>query len=150
MMGPTARFRPGQLETIESITKGQPVIIQIIGTGGGKSLSFMLPAFSSDGGTTVVVVPLVALREDMARRCEELRIDTLIWDSKTTPRAAAIIFVTPESVHTEGFQLFINRLKERQQLDRIVVDECHMLLDSNKDFRSKMRELGHAIRQIRR
>ena len=148
MMGPAARFRSGQLDTIQSIVKGEPVIIQIVGTGGGKSLSFMLPAFSSDGGTTIVVVPLVALREDMARRCEELRIDTHIWDSKVAARAASIIFVTPESVQTEGFQLFVNRLKERQQLDRIVVDECHMLLDSNKEFRPKMRELGHAIRQI--
>ena len=53
-------------------------MIQITGTGGDKSLSFMLLIYYVPGGVTVVVAPLVALQEDLYRRCEEIQIDSVI------------------------------------------------------------------------
>lgn len=50
-----------------------PVIV-IIGTGGGKSLCFMLPAANCPGGVTVVVVLLVSLLGDIVLRCRKLGI----------------------------------------------------------------------------
>jgi superfamily II DNA helicase RecQ len=43
--------------------------VAIMPTGGGKSMLFILPAWAVPGGTTIVVVPLILLRQDMARRC---------------------------------------------------------------------------------
>ena len=92
-----------------------------------------------------MVVPLVALRADMQRRLEEKGIDVHVWSGRGGNRAASIVLVTPESAVTKGFGEFVNRLRGWQQLDRIVVDECHMVLDSTEEFRPKMRELGQVL-----
>jgi superfamily II DNA helicase RecQ len=132
MMGPEAQFRGMQEEVIRAIVRGESPIIQVAGTGEGKSMSFMLPAFCSPDGVTVVVVPLVALRGDLHGRCQRMGIDAHVWQGQGVNRAAAIVFVTPESAVTVGFRSFANRLQARGQLDRIVVDECHTVLDSER------------------
>jgi superfamily II DNA helicase RecQ len=146
MLGDGARFRGIQQKVIQAIVRGDNPIVQVTGTGGGKSLSFMLPAFCSPEGVTVVVVPLVALREDLHRRCQKSGIDTHVWEGRGHHRAASILFVTPESVVTQAFQMFINRLYGRGQLDRVVVDECHTVLDSNRSFRPQMALIGGVVR----
>ena len=45
MIGPEAEFRGNQEKAIRAVIRGESRIIQVMGTGGGKSLSFMLPAF---------------------------------------------------------------------------------------------------------
>jgi superfamily II DNA helicase RecQ len=52
------------------------------------------------------------------------------------------VFVTPESAITKGFQDFIRRLQARQLLDRVVVDECHVVLDGVGRFRPALAALG--------
>jgi superfamily II DNA helicase RecQ len=47
------------------ILAGESPVVAVIGTGGGKSLLFMLSAFCSGGGVNVVVIPLIALRQDI-------------------------------------------------------------------------------------
>nr|ACP42044.1 TLH5 [Pyricularia oryzae] len=146
MMGEGAEFRGCQEQVVRSIFKGLTPIVQITGTGGGKSLSFILPAFCTGiTGTTIVVVPLVALREDLWRRCRESGIEAHVWTSRGANRAAAIVFVTPESASTKMFRDFVNRLRVRQQLDRVVVDECHMVLDAGSEFRPQLGLLGRTI-----
>ncbi|KAK1613470.1 hypothetical protein BDP81DRAFT_274533, partial [Colletotrichum phormii] len=94
-------------------------------TGSGKSLSFMLSAFCSPDGVTVVITPLTALRTDLEARHKN-------------NQAASIIFVTPESAVNKGFQDFIARLTSRQALDRVVVDECYVILEGTRSFRPKL------------
>ncbi|KAM6523080.1 hypothetical protein FSOLCH5_003699 [Fusarium solani] len=149
MMGEEAEFRGQQETVIRAIMRGESPIVQIAGTGEGKSMSFLLPAYCSndDGGTTVVIVPLVALRDDMHRRCAESGIATYVWDSRGAHRIAPIIFVTPESAVTKGFGEFIARLQARAVLDRVVVDECHTILDSGDRFRPQMLELGRVLNE---
>ena len=48
------------------------------------------------------------------------------------------MLVTLESAVTKGFGEFVNWLRGRQQLDRIVVDEYYTVLDSTEEFRPKM------------
>jgi superfamily II DNA helicase RecQ len=48
----------------------------------GKSMLFMLPVWPKQGGTAVVVVPLIALQGDMMRRCRKLGILCAEWDSR--------------------------------------------------------------------
>ncbi|KAH7159303.1 P-loop containing nucleoside triphosphate hydrolase protein [Fusarium sp. MPI-SDFR-AT-0072] len=60
---------------------------------------------------------------------------------------APIVFVTPESAVTKGFSDFVNRLQARSALDRVVIDECHTILDSTHRFRPQMMELGQVLNE---
>ncbi len=62
-------------------------------------------------------------------------ISSMIWSSQKLYKSASIVFVTPESAVSKTFAGFINRLQELRQLDRIVVDKCHTILDGNRQFR---------------
>ncbi|RKK63864.1 hypothetical protein BFJ69_g16845 [Fusarium oxysporum] len=147
MLGPDAAFRGQQEAVIRAIMRGESPIVQITGTGGGKSMSFMLPAYCShdSGGVTIVIVPLISLRDDLHRRCAECQIETYVWDSRGGHQIAPIVFVTPESAVTKGFGEFVNRLQSRKVLDRVVVDECHAILDSTSHFRPQLLELGRVL-----
>ncbi|KAF1924221.1 uncharacterized protein M421DRAFT_403480, partial [Didymella exigua CBS 183.55] len=76
------------------------------------------------------------------RRCKELGISCAEWESRCPPDAAAIVFVTPESSVGEAFATFLNRLRATRQLDRIVIDECHIVLNRRYTFRKQMQQLG--------
>jgi superfamily II DNA helicase RecQ len=145
MMGGNAVFRGIQEEAITSITSGESPIVAVMPTGAGKSLLFMLPAWAEQGGTTIVVVPLIALRGDMKRRCKALGISCAEWQGRRPPDAAAVVLVTPESAVSEDFMTFLNRLKATRQLDRIVIDECHVVLNRQYTFRKQMQQLGKLV-----
>lgn len=151
MMGPSAVFRESQRAIIQSIVQRQSPIVAIMPTGAGKSLLFMLPAWMSRGGTTIVVVPLVALRADLQQRCQTLGISCVEWDSRRPVDGASVVLVTPESALSETFQIFLNRTQWTRELDRIVIDECHIILQEGYDFRKQMAQLGalvHAETQL--
>jgi superfamily II DNA helicase RecQ len=69
IIGKTAKFRGVQKEAVAAMVAGESPVVAVMPTGGGKSLLFMLPAWAEQGGTTVVVVPLIALRKDIIRQC---------------------------------------------------------------------------------
>ena len=150
---PEAQFRPGQERVLQAIHKGYSPVLQIVGTASGKSLSFMLPAYCAGDGVTIVIVPLIALREDMVRRCEALQIRTLVWSPAhmqvgSGSEAASIVFVTPESATHAAFATYMRVLRARSRLDRIVVDECHMILDSASQgsrFRPAFLKIGEML-----
>ncbi|KAH7459294.1 hypothetical protein FOMA001_g20080 [Fusarium oxysporum f. sp. matthiolae] len=81
LYGEQARFRGVQREAIQAIMMNKSPIVVVMGTGGGKSLSFMLPAASCPGGVTVVVVPLVSLQGDLMERCRKMKIPCAEWRS---------------------------------------------------------------------
>jgi superfamily II DNA helicase RecQ len=142
IMGPQAQFRGIQESVIKTIMAGESPIVAVMGTGGGKSLLFMLPAYCSRSGVTVVVVPLIALRQDMKRRCEEMGLRCQEWESRRPGDGAQVVLVTPESAVSEGFNTFLTRMRATQQLDRIVIDECHVVLNDKMDFRKQLQQLG--------
>lgn len=137
--GPNATFRGRQQEALECIQTGQSDMLVVAGTGSGKSLLFILPALIAPVGLTIVVVPLVALRNDIKQRCERLRISAVEWDEsdKLTSSDATIVLVTPESACTPGFRDFVNLQRSLGRLDRVVFDECHTLLQATRDWRPK-------------
>jgi superfamily II DNA helicase RecQ len=147
LMGEKAEFRGLQEKAIHAIMTGQSPIVNIMATGEGKSMLFMLPAYCVNGGTTVVIIPLCSLQEDLERRCRESQIECVQWDSRRPHETASIVLVTPESAVTKTFNTYINRLRSTYQLDRVVMDECHVVLDSGPDFRPKLRALGAEIVQ---
>lgn len=102
----------------------------------------MLPVWVSRGGITVVVLLLILLRWDIQRRCQELGILYAAWDRQWPPDSASIILVTPESVPSDVFQRFMDRQRTLKRLDRIVIDECYMVLSQEPEFRLLIKELG--------
>ncbi|RFU71857.1 hypothetical protein TARUN_10405, partial [Trichoderma arundinaceum] len=140
----TASFRGQQEAVLQAVVRGRTPILQIAGTGEGKSLSFLLPAYCAYDGVTIVIVPLLALEGDMKRRCDEHQIDSHIW-SDSRAKTSRIIFVTPESAASNDFHDFITNLIARQQLDRVVVDECHMVMGATFRFRRQFLKLGRTV-----
>ena len=80
---------------IRAVLRGDNVVLAVMKTGGGKSLIFQLPAWLAASGTTIIVVPFVALRADLKRRSVELGISCLEWDSRRPPDEAKMVLVTP-------------------------------------------------------
>ena len=67
-----------QAEAVRLAMKRSGDILVILPTGGGKSVIFMAPAWIEKGLTTVVIVPFVALIEEMEKRCKELGLSCYI------------------------------------------------------------------------
>ena len=145
LVGKEARFRGVQRPAIEAIMQQKSPIVVIMGTGVGKSMAFMLPA-SCSTGVTVVVVPLVSLRGDMKDRCMKAGIECVEWDSRKPNEWASVVLVTPESAVGEGFGNFINRQRAMGRLDRVVIDECHVVLDSTGGWRMRMLALRDLVK----
>jgi RecQ family ATP-dependent DNA helicase len=141
IVGLGGQFRGIQRPAIEAIMGGAPWVLGVMGTGGGKSMIFTVPAAWERAGTTIVVVPTVSLRQDMQRECQKAGISCVQWNSHRPPETATMVLVTPESAVKKGFRTFISRLEDRNRLDRIVIDECHTLLDSREKFRPEMKQL---------
>ncbi|OBT40744.1 hypothetical protein VE00_09795 [Pseudogymnoascus sp. WSF 3629] len=125
--------------------KGVSLVLVIIGTGGGKTMLFQLPARSQKGGTTIVVVPLKSLEESLHERCMELGISSIQWDGSQQERMAQVVFVQPESVITVSFAWYLNWLQGLGQLVRVVFDECHTIQDSQADFQLDMKKASAAM-----
>lgn len=136
------RLRSVQPEAFQAIQRGDGKIVVVMPTGAGKSMLFMLPAFVSVGGVTVVVVPFTTLRHDMRVRCNELKISVGEWNGKKSMDGMSIVFVTPEAAIRQGFQKFLRRIQQTERLDRIVIDECHTMLGEQGGFRENIQRLG--------
>src|SRR5208282_2718273 len=142
MLGEQAKFRGLQEPALKAIMRGESPILVIMGTGAGKSLLFQLPARSQKSGTTIVIVPLKSLERSMHERCQKAGISCIRWDPQQRERMAQIVLVQPEAVVGKMFAQYLNKLQGLGQLDRIVIDECHTVLDSKPDFRPNMRKAG--------
>jgi superfamily II DNA helicase RecQ len=70
-MGEKAKFRGLQEKSIHAIMTRQSLIVNIIATEEGKSLLFMLLAYCVSRGTTVVIILLCLLQEDIKRQCKK-------------------------------------------------------------------------------
>ena len=140
-MDENAQFRGRQLDVIDALRNGERYILQIAATGVGKSLSFMLPAYCTHMGTTIVIVPLLALQNDLVSRCCAKNIIAAPWNEVDYFGGKDIVFVTPESACTDRFWEYINFLLVNHQLDRIVIDECHQILFDADEFRVAMAKI---------
>ncbi|KJZ69797.1 hypothetical protein HIM_10815 [Hirsutella minnesotensis 3608] len=111
--------------------------IVVLPTGGGKSVFFLLPAFMEDerglgGPISIVVVPFVALADDLMTRAEELRIDCMKWNSdvqdcdrEERQRDARLVVVSADVAASAGFTSYVESIRARGLLERIFFDECH-------------------------
>jgi superfamily II DNA helicase RecQ len=115
------------------VATGFAEVVIILATGGGKSLSFMVSMFLPQAGTTVVILPLVALKQDMVRRCWDADIQFSVWSGYGDPQrftGTPLLFVSAEQAVRQPFRQFLSQLDADRQLDRIVFDECHLFIPS--------------------
>lgn len=83
-------FRPLQLEAIEATLAGRDTLL-LLPTGGGKSLTFVLPALARPVGFTVVISPLLALAKDQVEACNEKGIDAALFNSSISDERKAAL-----------------------------------------------------------
>ena len=126
-------------------------VLAVLATGGGKSLLFLVPALAEmeNGWVTVVVVPLLALGDDLTRRCREAGIPCLRWRGESVLNGedvghglpAGICVVDVSRAGAAPFLAVLSRTAQRQRLSRIVFDEVH-LIQNWAHFRARDMSVG--------
>ena len=162
MYGLNAIYRTGkQAEAVHAVISGAPEVVVILGTGEGKSLTYLLPALLPGSGTTVLIVPLVVLHTETIRRCKELNIEYLVKESftddedegiddttlLTSSLSAPLIVVSADRAAKKSFHTFLNQLDVAGRLTRVVVDECH-LIHTEVNYRRRLRKVRN-LRALR-
>lgn len=149
LFGPDAVWRSDkQVESMRSIMslKNGQTAINVLPTGAGKSILFMLPAVMRETGTSIVVVPFVALMDDLVTRATDMGIDCIRFRSSMNsgregvPRAARLVVVSADIVSSAEFSGYVDGLLCAGLLQRIFIDECHTVI-MDIGYRAKLGEL---------
>jgi ATP-dependent DNA helicase RecQ len=150
-----ATFRPWQREAIEALLRGSGRVLVVAPTGGGKSLTYQVPATTLEG-TTLVLSPLVALMEDQVRALEARGVPATFLASTIEPDVRRhreawmmrgrykLIYAAPERLASEAFVEVIRRSNVRL----VAVDEAHCISQWGHDFRPDYLRIGALIESL--
>ncbi len=147
-------FRPGQREAIETLLDKRRLLL-VAPTGGGKSLTYQLPAAVLPG-TALVISPLVSLMHDQVAALAERGMRatylaaTLPTDEVRRRMAQIgageldIVYAAPERLGFGGFQSMLTRAN----LSMVAVDEAHCISEWGHDFRPEYLQIGQLLREL--
>ncbi|WP_218031895.1 DNA helicase RecQ [Dictyobacter kobayashii] len=145
-------FRPGQKEIVEAVLEQQDMLV-LMPTGGGKSLTYQLPALLLPG-LTIVVSPLIALMQDQVSRLQANGIEATFVNSSLPyeecarrERAAIngkvkLLYVAPERLLKPSFLALLEHINKTNGLALLAVDEAHCVSEWGHDFRPEYRQIG--------
>ncbi len=135
-------------------------ILAVFPTGGGKSLTFQIPALMSGEnakGPTVVISPLQSLMKDQVDNLEKAGITSAVTinglldpieRAKSVERVrdglASILYISPESLRSKT----IERLLLGRKVVRFVIDEAHCFSSWGQDFRVDYLYIGDFIKLL--
>lgn len=134
-------FRPLQADIIESIAEGKDTLA-LMPTGGGKSITFQVPALAKDG-LCIVVSPLIALMKDQIEKLNSLDIKAVAVHSGLTKEEVDIaldnciygdykfLYISPERIANMLFQARVQKMN----VNLVAVDEAHCISQWGYDFR---------------
>ena len=134
-------FRGIQQEIIESIGAGKDTL-GLMPTGGGKSITFQVPALAQDG-VCIVITPLIALMKDQVSNLRRrgiqasaiysgMKHDSILMTLENAVFGGVkILYISPERISTS---LFLEKLRH-MKVSFICVDEAHCISQWGYDFR---------------
>jgi ATP-dependent DNA helicase RecQ len=150
---------PLQEKAVRSALAGRS-LLSIFPTGGGKSLTFQLPALiagTNSRGLTVVISPLQSLMKDQVDNLESKKIhDAVTINGLLDPieranalervkdGSANLLYIAPESLRSRT----IERLLLGRRIERFVIDEAHCFSAWGQDFRVDYLYIGDFIKNL--
>ena len=146
-------FRGIQKEIIESIGAGKDTL-GLMPTGGGKSLTFQIPALAQDG-VCIVITPLIALMKDQVDHLRHQGIpaaavysgmhrDAIVATLENCVLGSTrLLYISPERIGSDIFQVKLRHMK----VSFITVDEAHCISQWGYDFRPSYLQIA-SIRRL--
>ncbi len=142
-------FRGIQRDIIESIGHGKDTL-GLMPTGGGKSITFQVPALAKEG-VCIVITPLIALMKDQVHHLHQLGIRAAaLYSGQSHDEMLRILencifggirllYISPERLSSSLFQTKLRHMS----VSFITVDEAHCISQWGYDFRPSYLEIAH-------